>query len=448
MLSLSNNTPKNNTLSHFSFDGGNLTNQAGLLLFKELFEKLKLKELISKHLVTDDKRRYCRYSDADFVIQLLFQILAGYKADYACQELKTDAYFPKLLETGKVASQPTLSRFLSRTTEATVESLRRMNFELVQLFLQFQNQSHLIVDVDSTHFTTYGHQEGAAYNAHYRATGYHPLYAFESQAGYCLNAQLRSGNRYCSEGADDFLGPVLEYFDHLIFRMDSGFATPKLYDLLEDNGQGYVIKLKNNAVLSRLGDLTLPCPDDEDLTILPHSSYSESFYQATSWRQPRRVCQFSERKEGELLYDVLSLVTNLSSGDSEEHFQFYRERGQAENFIKEMKNGFFADKTDSSTMVKNEVRMMIGCLAYNLYLFLKQVAGGEVKPLTIKRFRRLFLMIAGKCVHSARKQVLKLSSLYAYQEQFQGLFKKITQINLRLPVPYRARGQSQKLITE
>ena len=74
MLSLPNNTPKNNALSHFSFDSGNLTNQAGLLLFKKLFKKLKLKELISKHLITDDKRSYSRNSDANIIIQLLFQI--------------------------------------------------------------------------------------------------------------------------------------------------------------------------------------------------------------------------------------------------------------------------------------------------------------------------------------------------------------------------------------
>ena len=448
MLSLSNNPSKNNTYTHFSFDGGNLTSQAGLLLFKELFEKLNLGERISKHIVTDDQRRYCRYSDTDIILQLLFQILAGYDTDYACQELKADAYFPALLETGQVASQPTLSRFLSRSTEETVESLRQLNFELVQLFLQCQSQSKLIVDVDSTHFTTYGNQEGSAYNAHYRATGYHPLYAFESQSGYCLHAQLRAGNRYCSEGADDFLKPILDFFEQLLLRMDSGFATPKLYDLIEDRGHRYLIKLKSNAVLSRLGDVTLPCPDDEDLTILPRSSYSESLYRANSWRHPRRVCQFSERKEGELLYDVVSLVTNISSGDSEELFQFYRERGQAENFIKEMKHGFFGDKTDSSTMVKNEVRMMLGCLAYNLYLFLKQLAGGDVQNLTIKRFRRLFVTIAGKCVRSARKQILKLSSLYAYSAQFQELFDRMLTLNLRLPVPYRARGQTSRLLTE
>lgn len=88
--------------------------------------------------------------------------------------------------------------------------------------------------------------------------------------------------------------------------MDSGFATPKLYDVIEDSGQYYLIKLKNNTVLSRLGDLSLSNLEDEELTILPHASYSEDIYQAGSWRQSRRVCQFSHRKEGELLYDVVS----------------------------------------------------------------------------------------------------------------------------------------------
>lgn len=211
MLSLSDNSPKNNTVSHFSFTGGNLTNHAGLILFKELFHQLHLKELISKVLVTNDKRLHYQYSDADIVLQFLYHLLAGYDTDSACQELKFDAYFPKLLESGQVASQSTLSRFLSRSTEATVDSLRRINLELVKLFLHYQGHQNLIIDVDSTSFTTYGKQEGTNYNAHCRETGYHPLYAFEGQLGYCVQASLRPGNVYCSEQAEDFNGLLREF---------------------------------------------------------------------------------------------------------------------------------------------------------------------------------------------------------------------------------------------
>ncbi|CIY56279.1 IS1380-Spn1 transposase [Streptococcus pneumoniae] len=446
MNSLPNHHFQNKSFYQLSFDGGHLTQYGGLIFFQELFSQLKLKERISKYLVTNDQRRYCRYSDSDILVQFLFQLLTGYGTDYACKELSADAYFPKLLEGGQLASQPTLSRFLSRTDEETVHSLRCLNLELVEFFLQFHQLNQLIVDIDSTHFTTYGKQEGVAYNAHYRAHGYHPLYAFEGKTGYCFNAQLRPGNRYCSEEADSFITPVLERFNQLLFRMDSGFATPKLYDLIEKTGQYYLIKLKKNTVLSRLGDLSLPCPQDEDLTILPHSAYSETLYQAGSWSHKRRVCQFSERKEGNLFYDVISLVTNMTSGTSQDQFQLYRGRGQAENFIKEMKEGFFGDKTDSSSLIKNEVRMMMSCIAYNLYLFLKHLAGGDFQTLTIKRFRHLFLHVVGKCVRTGRKQLLKLSSLYAYSELFSALYSRIRKVNLNLPVPYEPPRRKASLM--
>ncbi|VQW69258.1 IS1380-Spn1 transposase [Streptococcus pneumoniae] len=112
MNSLPNHHFQNKSFYQLSFDGGHLTQYGGLIFFQELFSQLKLKERISKYLVTNDQRRYCRYSDSDILVQFLFQLLTGYGTDYACKELSADAYFPKLLEGGQLASQPTLSRFL------------------------------------------------------------------------------------------------------------------------------------------------------------------------------------------------------------------------------------------------------------------------------------------------------------------------------------------------
>ncbi|WP_257151786.1 transposase, partial [Streptococcus danieliae] len=52
-----------------------------------------------------------------------------------------------------------------------------------------------------------------------RATGYHPLYAFESQTGYCFNAQLRPGNRYCSDGAVEFLQPIFYHLSTIFLKI-------------------------------------------------------------------------------------------------------------------------------------------------------------------------------------------------------------------------------------
>ncbi|MBF0699749.1 transposase [Streptococcus danieliae] len=156
-----NNSSKYNALSNLSFNGGNLTNCGGMVLFKKLFQALNLEERIAKYLVTDDKRRYYRYSDVDIRMQFLFQILVGFDTEYVCKELREDAYFPQILESQQVASQPTLSRFFSRVNTETVRALGQINIELVQTFLQTQNTKQLIVDVDSAHFTTHGNQEGS-----------------------------------------------------------------------------------------------------------------------------------------------------------------------------------------------------------------------------------------------------------------------------------------------
>ncbi|EJH19300.1 transposase, partial [Streptococcus pneumoniae] len=174
MNSLPNHHFQNKSFYQLSFDGGHLTQYGGLIFFQELFSQLKLKERISKYLVTNDQRRYCRYSDSDILVQFLFQLLTGYGTDYACKELSADAYFPKLLEGGQLASQPTLSRFLSRLT-------RKQSIVCDASTLNWSNSftvspaKPLIVDIDSTHFTTYGKQVRCCLYAHYRAHGYHPL---------------------------------------------------------------------------------------------------------------------------------------------------------------------------------------------------------------------------------------------------------------------------------
>ncbi len=63
MNSLPNHHFQNKSFYQLSFDGGHLTQYGGLIFLQELFSQLKLKERISKYLVTNDQRRYCRYSE-------------------------------------------------------------------------------------------------------------------------------------------------------------------------------------------------------------------------------------------------------------------------------------------------------------------------------------------------------------------------------------------------
>ncbi|MGS1293126.1 transposase (plasmid) [Enterococcus faecium] len=74
-----------------------------------------------------------------------------------------------------------------------------MNQELIDKARLIRNDTELIIDLDSTHSDTFGHQEQTNYNTHYQTYGYHPLVAFDGLTGDFLKAELRSGNQYTSK---------------------------------------------------------------------------------------------------------------------------------------------------------------------------------------------------------------------------------------------------------
>lgn len=151
-------------------------------------------------------------------------------------------------------------------------------------------------------------------------------------------------------------------------------------------------------------------------------------YQVKSWNQARRVCIQSVREADELLFQHTFIVTNLDKSVSPETiFELYNKRGTMENYIKEAKNGFFFDKTDSPTfIIENYARMMISVIAYNLINCLKNIAfDSKQTGMTIQTIRLKFFKVAGKLVKTARKIHLKLSNYHVYQDEFYKIFERL-----------------------
>lgn len=299
-----------------------------------------------------------------------------------------------------------------------------------------RNSTELVIDLDSTHSDTFGNQEATDYNAHYGTNGYHPLVAFDGLTGDFLKSELRSGNVYTSNGVKDFLKPMLEHYSsHLpctdiLVRGDSGFATPEVYDTCESYQSYYVVRLKANTQLSKLAESFVLIGDHHPWEQKEVHYYSTT-YQAKNWSKARRVCIKSTREAGELVFRHEYLVTNLSESlSAKTMFKLYHKRGTMENYIKEAKNGFYLDKTDSTNFLENHARMMISLLAYNLINFMKTTclpakeATFQVDTLRLRLFK-----VAGKLVRSGRKLFLKTSSSHVYQDLFYYLLDKIQQLS-------------------
>ena len=72
-------------------------------------------------------------------------------------------------------------------------------------------------------------------------------------------------------------------------------------------------------------------------------------YQAGTWKHDRRVCICSIREASELIFHHEFIITNLLDAiPAKQVYQTHWKRCTMDNFIKEAKNGFFFDKSDSS----------------------------------------------------------------------------------------------------
>ena len=285
---------KSNRQIKINFDGGDLSSDAGLLLIQEFAAKIGFLKLIKKKFKTNDKSvRF--HKDDENLMQMIYQVISAYFEDDCADELTLDPVFNVILEKDRLASQPTLSRFFNRMDEDTLLQFDDIDKSLRDIIYSIKYPEHVLLDLDSTLFGTYGSQEGEGFNFHYQAHGYHPLLCYDGLTGDLLKAELRDGTLHCSNDADKFMEPLFqEYMERGIktyLRGDSGFSSPKLYKTCEMNGCSYAIRLKQNASLIALAsdkeeDLYRATKEDQ---IRYAVTYGEFMYQAGSWEYPRRV---------------------------------------------------------------------------------------------------------------------------------------------------------------
>ncbi len=201
----------NNKIS-INFNGGNLSSDSGLLAYRSFDEKIGFTELIKDKLAPfESSKSDFKFTTSDVILQNIYKCIAGYHTDDASDELSKDPVFKDVLKTEKLASQPTVSRRTNELDNSSFRMMQSANQELLSRAYKIEKPKHVIFDIDSTGVKTYGKQHGSDYNAHYKPTGFHPLFLFDGITGDFIKAELRSGNVYTSRNVVSFMGPVLTH---------------------------------------------------------------------------------------------------------------------------------------------------------------------------------------------------------------------------------------------
>ena len=411
------------------FRGGEITTDAGLVLLREFDERLGLTVGLREVVEDSRDRRYLSHSMLDLLRQRIYQIAAGYEDANDATWLRHDPTMRVVVggKTKALASQPTLSRL---ENAVGWESIRMLEGEGLEWFCRHggakkRGQSReIILDIDSTEDSTHGHQQLSFFNGYYDTYMYHPLLVFEGTTGVLLASRLRPGDVGGTRQLLALLRPVIRRLRQrfakrrIAIRADGDFAKPDLLDYAEYASCQYALGMPRNAKLeARVEGLREKAEELWKKVGERIRLYTSFFYKTRSWSRSRRILAKVERTaEGSNLRFV---VTNRP-GSSEAIFRWYEQRGQAENYIKELKNDLSADRLSCSAYRANAFRLQLHTLAYNLLvLFRRAVLGGtELATSTIATVRLRLFKVGAQVRRSFRRLWFHLASGWPGQPFF------------------------------
>lgn len=116
-----------------NFDGGDLSSDAGLFLFKEFLFKIGAIKRISRLFKTNDSALFRIHKDDANLFQIIYQTICTYFKDDCADELTNEPVITAILEKDTLASQPTLPRFLNRMAQDSLDQLGQIAQELCKV---------------------------------------------------------------------------------------------------------------------------------------------------------------------------------------------------------------------------------------------------------------------------------------------------------------------------
>ncbi len=423
------------------FKGGDITSDGGAVLLREYDKKTSFIKGLNKCINDPRNPLLVTHKQEELLRQRIFQIVLGYEDADDSDVLRQDPLFQvsvkeddwRLIETEELASQPTITRLENRVQDKEIE---QMNDFLTDTYIKSvaakgKHPQTITLDIDSTDDPTHGAQQLSLFHGYYEETMYHPLLITDIESNLLLGAYLRPGNVHTAHEVEKHIRPVINRLKNafpmtrIILREDSGFSSPKTYNYCKREDLLFAIGVATNKVLEKKIEKYLKKAKElfeagKEETIKLYVSFR---YKAGSWdRQQRIVAKIEINKHGE---EIRYVATNMK-GKAKDIYEFYTKRGECENRIEELKNGFNADRLSCHKFYANYFRLLLHSCAYNLIMLLKSnVKNEELANAKIDTFRIRVLKVGAWIKETARKIWVHFSSAWPFRNLFEEIYWSI-----------------------
>lgn len=420
-----------------------LTAHAGLSLMAEFNHGIGLRGLCDRHMPLPKSNR--GFKPSIYVDPLVLMLQGGGRSLEDLRELEQERDLMKLIGEKTIPDPDSVGDWLRRMGspelgQSGLKGLDEVRKVINHRVMRRDKLTEYTLDADATEVTG---NKAEAYFTYNNNKGYMPMLGFLYELNLCIYDEFREGNvspafdqtRFYLECKDRMPeGKKISYY-----RADSASYQAALINQLESDEVKYTITCsQDHAVKALIASIR----DDEwsepekgcgyELADCVHSmEKTNKAFRLVIKRRKREQRELFDDREGEYIYHVVSTNWLEEEKSSHEVILWHNQRGQAENFNKELKIGIGMERMPCGQTYANAVFFRIGVIAYNLFIGFKRLSCPESWfGHTITTFRWKMVQVAGRIVRHAGYVVLKLAVDIKKLELFKQIRKKSFELSL------------------
>jgi hypothetical protein len=390
-----------------------LTSLGGLIVVEELAQAKGLWERVDELFPSPGSGR--GYRASAYVKPLVWMLHAGGRRLEDVRELRAEEGVLRPLGLEELPSADAVGDWLRRTGSRGVEALAPINRELVASVLA-AGREELTLDVDATIIEA---EKEEAEWTYAKVKGYQPLVGYVG--GVAVHHEFRAGNESPGARAVEFLKGCeaqLPGGKKIYLRSDSAFYQAAVMNYCWERHWAFTITADQDSAV-KAAIRQIPESDwkayrtreglatDREIAETVHSlNQSQEAFRliVVRWKN-QQPSLFEDQK-----YCYHAVASNRKESESASEVLWgHHQRGESENWHKELKLEFGMEQMPCGQQEANALFFAIGVLAYNLSLVLKaKLLPPEYRQVSVATLRWKLYRLAGKLVRHARVWVLKV----------------------------------------
>lgn len=371
-------------IPEIKFEGQKLSSYSGLVIFKQFFSKINLRDRLHTCFYHLSKKSVIGFER--ILMVLIINFVLGFRKINDIVRYNDDPLVLRVLRLKNMPSPTTVSRTLARCDSKGCRRYQQESKNLVLDRLSLMQLKRVTCDFDGSVLSTKRAAEGTAVGFNKKKKGlrsYYPLFATIAQTGQVLDLYHRPGNVHDSNGANNFICSCFNSLKkqlpgcRLESRLDSAFFSDKIVTDLDTQRVEFAISvpferfvelksmIENRKRWKKLDDTWSYFTNDWSPQCWD-KKFRFIFIRQKVKRQDKEPIQLELFKPFEYGYDFKVIITNKTTS-VKNVLQFHNGRGYQENIFSELKSQCQLDYIPFRRRVANQLYHQSAVFTHNLF---------------------------------------------------------------------------------